>query len=129
MVDVRELVAKVNVFYVVEVALVVAALVALARQKETRALVRALVRGAQWTVGLFIALGIFTALAFQVFFTLFHRVFFEGDTWLFNYTDSLIQFYPTAFWFDTSLNLAVLTIAEAVVVGVIGWWWEKKMSQ
>ncbi len=130
MVDVRELVTKVNVFYALDVALVVIALIALARQKETRGLAaRALLNGAILSGVLFIAIGMFAAIGFQMFFTLFHRVFFEGDTWLFNYTDSLIQFYPTAFWFDTSLYLAVLTIGEAIIIGVIGWQWQKREAR
>jgi len=66
-------------------------------------------------------LGLFAAVGFQTFFTLFHRVFFEGDSWLFNYTDSLIQFYPLPFWFETSLALIGLTVFEAMVVGWLGW--------
>ncbi len=129
MVDVRVLLERVNVFYALAATLVVLALYALASQKETRPLVtRALLNGAKLTGGLFIAIGIFAAFAFQFFFTLFHRIFFEGETWLFAYTDSLIQFYPTAFWFDTSLYLAVLTIAEAVIVGTIGWRWGKNRA-
>lgn len=87
---------------------------------------RALLNGALLTLGLFVAIGIFAAVGFNTFFTLFHRIFFEGDTWLFNYTDSLIQFYPLPFWFATSIGLVALTLVEAVIVGAIGWLWAKK---
>jgi uncharacterized membrane protein len=89
---------------------------------------RGLLGGAALTIALFVALGVFAAVGFQAFFTLFHRVFFAGDTWLFNYTDSLIQFYPLPFWFNTSLVLVGVTVVEAVVIGAVGWWWQRRMK-
>jgi integral membrane protein (TIGR01906 family) len=122
MVDVRELVDKVKIVLPALVLFVVGALVALAREKTNRALAaRSLLNGAIVTIGLFVALGLFAAVGFQTFFTLFHKIFFEGDSWLFNYTDSLIQFYPLPFWFETSLALIGLTVLEALVVGWLGW--------
>jgi integral membrane protein (TIGR01906 family) len=126
MVDVRDLVDKVKVGLPMLAILIIVSLGALARQKENRALAaRGLLNGAILTIGLFVAIGLFAAIGFQTFFTLFHRVFFKGDTWLFNYTDSLIQFYPLPFWFATSLALVATTIVEAIIIGLIGWWWGK----
>ena len=126
MVDVRDLVDKVKVGLPMVAILILVSLAALARQKENRALAaRGLLNGAILTIGLFVAIGLFAAIGFQTFFTLFHKVFFEGDTWLFNYTDSLIQFYPLPFWFATSLALVATTIVEAIIIGLIGWRWGK----
>mgnify|MGYP000511424568 CR=1 FL=1 len=122
MIDVRELVDKVKIVLPLTALLLAGALVALARGKTHRALAaRSVLNGAILTVGIFVALGLFAAVGFQTFFTLFHVIFFEGDSWLFNYTDSLIQFYPLPFWFDTSLALIGLTVLEALVVGWLGW--------
>lgn len=130
MVDVRVLVDEVKIVLPVVALLAIIALIVLARQPGTRALAaHSLLNGARLTIGIFVAIGIFAAVGFQLFFTLFHRIFFEGDTWLFNYTDSLIQFYPTPFWFATSLALVALTIVEAIIIGAIGWWWEKLSKQ
>jgi integral membrane protein (TIGR01906 family) len=124
MVDVRDLVDKVKVGLPMLAILIIVSLGALARQKESRALAaRGLLNGAILTIGLFVAIGLFAAIGFQTFFTLFHKVFFEGDTWLFNYTDSLIQFYPLPFWLATSLALVATTIVEAIIIGLIGWRW------
>ena len=124
MVDVRELVDKVKIVLPIIAILIIASLIVLAREKENRALAaRGLLNGAVLTIGLFVAVGFFAAVGFQTFFTLFHKVFFEGETWLFNYTDSLIQFYPLPFWFATSIALVTITIGEAVIVGLIGWRW------
>lgn len=122
MIDVRELVDKVKVVLPLAAILLIGSLIALTREKANRALAaRGLVNGAIATIGLFVAIGLFAALGFQTFFTLFHRIFFEGDSWLFNYTDSLIQFYPLPFWYETSLALVGLTVLEAIIVGWIGW--------
>ena len=126
MVDVRDLVDKVKVGLPMVAILILVSLAALARQKENRApAARGLLNGAILTIGLFVAIGLFAAIGFQTFFTLFHKVFFEGDTWLFDHTDSLIQFYPLPFWFATSLALVATTIVEAIIIGLIGWWWGK----
>ncbi len=130
MIDVRVLVDRVKIVLPVVALLAIIALIVLARHPGTRALAaHSLLNSARLTIGLFVAVGILAAVGFNTFFTLFHRIFFEGDTWLFNYTDSLIQFYPLPFWFATSLELIGLTVLEAIIVGAIGWFWQKKMSQ
>lgn len=153
MVDVRVLVDQVKIVLPVVAVLEVIALVVLARGipsrwgddnapssgasmtphrlprlQEREIAARALFNGGRLTIGLFLVVGIFAAIGFNTFFTLFHRIFFTGDTWLFNYTDSLIQFYPLPFWFATSIALVGLTIVEALIVGAIGWWWGRTLN-
>lgn len=129
MIDVRVLVDASSRFLLVDGLIALAALVALAWTSSTRPLAaRGLFRGAALTVVLLALVGLFAGAAFNTFFVYFHRVFFEGDTWLFLYTDSLIQFYPTRFWFDTALLLSGLTVVEALVLGAIGWAWTHIIS-
>jgi uncharacterized membrane protein len=54
-------------------------------------------------------------------------VFFTGDTWLFNYTDTLIRLYPEQFWFDAATVIGVMTIVEAILLGALAWWWGRGM--
>lgn len=153
MVDVRVLVDEVKVFLPLVAILVVIALVVLSSpalagrgkgrvdsgaaptltptlsQNGRGSAPRSLLNGGILTVVLFVAVGLFAATGFDTFFTMFHRIFFTGDSWLFLYTDSLIQFYPLPFWFDTSITLVGLTIGEAIVVGAVGWWWGKAVSR
>lgn len=130
MVDVRIVIANVRVFWVANLVWLVAALVILGRRPATRMLAaQALVRGAGLTLALFVALGVFAAVGFNQFFILFHKVFFEGDTWLFNVTDSLIQFYPLPFWITTTMTLVGVTVGEAIVVGAAGWWWKRQIQK
>ena len=44
----------------------------------------------------------FILLGFDRFFTRFHELFFEGDSWRFSTTDTLIRIYPERFWEDVS---------------------------
>lgn len=127
MVDVRVLVAQVSVFQAMEGLLLLVLLITLASMPDTRALApRGLFAGGILTIALFVVIGLFAGSAFSTFFTDFHRIFFQGDTWLFLYTDSLIQFYPERFWFDTSITLVGATVVEAIIVGAIGWLWARK---
>jgi integral membrane protein (TIGR01906 family) len=56
------------------------------------------------------------AAAFSVVFVGFHRIFFEGDTWLFLYTDTLIRLFPEQFWRDAFLFVALTTLGEAALI-------------
>jgi len=129
MVDVRVLIAEVEVFRLLDSVLLLVVLIVLVAQPATRAFAaQGLFNGGLLTILLFAGIGLFAATGFNTFFTDFHRIFFSGDTWLFNYTDSLIQFYPLPFWFDTSLYLTGLTMVEALVIGAAGWWWGRRQS-
>jgi integral membrane protein (TIGR01906 family) len=78
------------------------------------------------TLSLAGALGVYILVSFNSFFTRFHHLFFEGDTWLFRPDDTLIRLFPTAFWFDAAAIIAGLTIVELTLVGVGAWRWGRK---
>lgn len=89
---------------------------------------RSLFNGAVLTLAIFGALGLFALVAFNTFFVAFHRIFFVGDSWMFAFTDSLIQFYPQPFWVDASLGIVVFTVLEAIIVLGITFRWLRKAS-
>lgn len=69
-------------------------------------------RGGWLTVWLIVGVGAFAAVSFWQFFTYFHTLFFTGDSWLFNYSDTLIRLFPMRFWQDVfmfGLGFAVLS--------------------
>lgn len=76
----------------------------------------ALFRGALITLALIIAIVLGAILSWDVFFTGFHTLFFENDTWYFAYSDTLIRLFPEQFWFDAALLIGGLAIIEALVV-------------
>ena len=75
-------------------------------------------RGGWWMIGLagivavVVLIGMFLSPdLFWAFFVGFHSLFFEGDTWLFLYSDTLIRLFPIRFWQDTFLFAAGLAVA------------------
>jgi len=97
------------------------------RGESRRAALRGLVGGSVLTWVLFVGLTLLVGLNFNWFFTQFHLILFAGDTWLFPATDSLIRLFPPRFWFDASLLIGVLTLAQAVVVGGGAWFFGRKI--
>ena len=71
-------------------------------------------RGGWLMIGLVAAIGLFGALAFRQLFTLFHALFFEGDSWIFLYSDTLIRQFPMQFWQDAFLWAGIITIGGAL---------------
>lgn len=84
---------------------------------------RGLLAGALATLALAVLLVPAILLGFDGFFTRFHEVFFEGESWRFSSTDTLIRLYPERFWEDVSQLAAVLTVAQALLLAALAWWW------
>ena len=80
--------------------------------------VHAVRRGGWLTVGLVAAIGILAGIDFWRFFTAFHGLFFEGDSWLFLYSDTLIRLFPVRFWQDTVIILVTITAGSGLVLGL-----------
>jgi integral membrane protein (TIGR01906 family) len=63
------------------------------------------------TVGLIVIVGLtISSDVFWQFFTFFHKLFFEGDSWLFYYSDTLIRLFPLRFWQDAFLWAAAIAL-------------------
>ncbi|OGO13906.1 MAG: hypothetical protein A2Y93_13800 [Chloroflexi bacterium RBG_13_68_17] len=80
---------------------------------------RGLSGGGRLTLGGMVLLGAGLVFTFSTVFVGFHRLFFEGDTWLFYYSDTLIRLFPERFWRDVFLLLAGATLAEAVALHLL----------
>ena len=106
--------------------LIVLAVIALWRAGLGAHAKRSLFNGAMLTLAIFGALGLFALVAFNTFFVAFHRVFFVGDSWMFAYTDSLIQFYPQPLWVDASLGIVVFTVLEALILAALAFGWTRR---
>jgi len=78
-----------------------------------------LAQGAVLTIALLIAVVALVYLNFDWFFTAFHLTFFEGNSWIFDWSDTLIRLFPERFWFDAAMLWGLLTLAEAIALGVI----------
>ncbi|OQY22249.1 MAG: TIGR01906 family membrane protein [Chloroflexi bacterium] len=88
----------------------------------------ALLRGSALTLGLLGAVGAYMALSWREFFTTFHRIFFEGETWLFDHSDTLIRLFPMRFWMDVAIAIVGLLIVEAIVISSVAWAWIRRQA-
>jgi integral membrane protein (TIGR01906 family) len=80
-----------------------------------------LMRGGWLMIGLAVAVGLIVVLGilldpnvFWNFFAGFHSLFFEGDSWLFLYSDTLIRLFPIRFWQDAFLWAAVIALGGGI---------------
>ncbi|MCZ2126701.1 MAG: TIGR01906 family membrane protein [Anaerolineales bacterium] len=123
--DVKRVVkGALNVWYV---SLIVLTALALAAKKDDwQALyLDGLRRGGWWMIGAALALGAVVGAGalidpdiFWNFFAGFHHLFFDGDTWLFNYSDTLIRLFPIRFWEDAVLALALVALGGGLALAL-----------
>ena len=80
-------------------------------------------RGGMWMIGLAVALGLVAGVGIAVnpevfwqFFTLFHHIFFTGNSWLFYFSDTLIRLFPMRFWEDAFLWAAILALGGGIAL-------------
>jgi len=85
------------------------------RGEQWQAFRRGVKRGGWWMVGIagtvaaVVLVGAFLLpTVFWGFFSGFHALFFEGDSWLFSYSDTLIRLFPLRFWQDAFLFAAII---------------------
>ena len=55
-------------------------------------------------------------ISFDLVFTNFHAIFFEGDSWLFYYSDTLIRLFPLRFWEDAFGFAGIFTVAGGLAL-------------
>jgi len=123
MVDVKGVTRGAFAFHRACTVLVLGAVLYLARYGPRGECARRLVQGAGLTIVLVALLLIVAVVNFNWFFTAFHRTFFEGDTWLFPYTDTLIQLFPLPFWFDIVQLWVLGAIVVSSLIGGLALWW------
>lgn len=83
-----------------------------------------LMRGGWLMVGLAVVIGLIVVIGIAInpnvfwsFFAGFHSLFFEGDSWLFLYSDTLIRLFPLRFWQDAFLLAAVIALGCGAALG------------
>jgi integral membrane protein (TIGR01906 family) len=89
---------------------------------STAALRAGLLGGAGLTAVLYLALIAYIAVNFNTLFVQFHEVLFQGGTWSFLWSDSLIRLFPIKFWQDAFTFIGVASLLEAGGVAAWAWW-------
>jgi integral membrane protein (TIGR01906 family) len=87
-----------------------------------------LLNGSLFTLSLLAAVASFMVVSWGLFFTTFHRVFFEGNTWTFPPSDTLIRLFPNRFWVDIGAAIVGALFVEALAIGVASRLWRGKRS-
>ena len=84
-----------------------------------------LMRGGWLMVILAITIGVIAVVGISVnpdiffsFFAGFHSLFFEGDSWLFLFSDTLIRLFPIRFWQDAFLFAALIALGGGTALGL-----------
>jgi integral membrane protein (TIGR01906 family) len=98
----------------------------LLRGHTRRRVPAALLSGGLLTLGLLVGVGATMVLSWNEFFTAFHRIFFEGESWIFPYSDTLIRLFPTRLWMDVGAVIVGLLAIEAGALSVVGWAWIRR---
>jgi len=71
------------------------------------------------TIGLIVVVGIvINPNVFWNFFAGFHSLFFEGDSWLFLFSDTLIRLFPIRFWQDAFLLAAGIALGGGIALAL-----------
>jgi integral membrane protein (TIGR01906 family) len=100
MIDVRDLTVEMLVIWRILVTIFLTTIYFGWKHKWLRAVLIALGNGAKTTIAMILTILIFVWIDFNQLFTLFHQIFFKGDSWLFYLSDTLIRLFPVKFWQD-----------------------------
>lgn len=114
--DVKTLVkTTLNIWYGVSVGLAAIAVTAKAKRYwlDFRA---ALGWGGRLTIGLILFGVAGVAINFDWLFIQFHHLFFEGESWIFYTSDTLIRLFPEKFWMDAFIAAFGITILCAALL-------------
>lgn len=115
MVDVKALVQIMIKVWLAVIALILFLVILLDSYKARDIMYKGFYWGGWLSIGFVLAMLLFVAINFNQLFTWFHYAFFEGDTWLFYESDTLIRLFPLRFWQDAFIFVGSFTI----VVGLL----------
>ena len=90
--------------------------------------------GGAVTIGLVLVVGLASLFGFERLFLAFHLVSFSNDLWQLDPSrDYLIAMFPEGFFFDATMWIAGSTVAEAVILVLVGLalprWLPRKMQR
>ncbi|HLV43996.1 MAG TPA: TIGR01906 family membrane protein [Aggregatilineales bacterium] len=127
MVDVKVVTRQIQFFGIGLILLYAVCALLLALSPPWRgSLARSLFAGSVLTIALIVAGLIAVATSFDWLFTQFHALFFEGDSWLFLNSDTLIRLFPIQFWIDAFALMFGGALVEALIIGAAAWLVERR---
>jgi integral membrane protein (TIGR01906 family) len=120
MLDVKNLVQlMIKIWFAIIIFLVVIGILAW-RMDSLKQYWKAISNGGWFTIGLILLVLAGVLINFDALFTGFHRIFFNGDTWLFYSDDTLIRLFPEKLWSDAFTFMGIFTLTAAIVSAIVG---------
>lgn len=118
--DVRSVFGGFGLIAVASALLLVAAIAGARRLGHPERAWRAVRNGARGLIAVVVLAGVVAALAFDVAFEVFHRLFFAGGSYTFDPgTERLVQLFPFRFWSETTMAVGAVIVVLALVVNVV----------
>ncbi len=97
---------------------------ALGHRKFLPSLMRHLRAAALVAIGGLLIAGTLVVVAFPALFRLFHLISFQNPFWLLDpATDYLVRLFPSQFFFEATIFIALATLGEALLLAAMAWWW------
>ncbi|MGA2111708.1 MAG: TIGR01906 family membrane protein [Anaerolineales bacterium] len=125
--DVKGVVHGALILWVVSLIVALASVLYLSR-KDAAKMARSVQYGAVLTIVLLAGILALVTLAWDQFFVDFHHLFFQGNSWLFSYSDSLIRLFPVQFWQDCFLTLGIGSALCAIGLWLLARWGERRLA-
>jgi integral membrane protein (TIGR01906 family) len=116
MVDVKNVIDLMNQTMLKTLVLFIAILFLAYKQKDFSAVYKGVYYASMFTLIAILSIGGFASISFWKFFEWFHSIFFQGDTWLFLVSDSLIRLFPIVFWQDAVMYILAIIILINLVL-------------
>ncbi len=130
MTDVRVLISKVYPIELTGVALIVILAIVLNRSRQWRdAVPNGLRWGSALTLTILAVLIAYMLINFDSFFLQFHQLFFQGTTFMFLFTDTLIRLYPVQFWSDAAILIGAMTVVFSIALLITSGWWLRRVNK
>jgi len=90
------------------------------RRDKFGSIVRSIGWGGKLTLSLTLVVGVMSFVGFQKLFLYFHLFSFSNDLWILDPTrDYLLMMFPEAFFFDATIYIALGTVIESAILGVM----------
>ena len=115
MLDVKVLVKLMHKIWIITTIIIVSYLIFLITKKNFHEIFFILERSSYLTFGFIGFIIVSLSISFSALFTGFHKIFFEDDTWIFLYSDSLIRLFPMKFWQDAFISIGIISIIFSIL--------------
>lgn len=121
--DVKSLVNTLKIIFIISITLIsiLIIFILLYNYKNfTRFMSIYLIYGGVISIILTIVAAILPLISFDLGFTIFHKIFFKGDSWLFNSTDVIINVFPEKFFSEAFIFILTISIIISVILFLAG---------